>query len=257
MSGSATSRRLNFTRRSRIKRRWIEAAIRPAEPNPLLDVAVNLEELSHLPGDAAVRLVIYRRTLLEQHSLGTVGSPLTVEGHSLAAFGDAEGVLLRIMVVSSDPDSRGRLLAVADRVRVDQPVDETISERALLPFRADDGLGHQLWALDLADDTPIVLMNARLSDWNAVARSEAFVALVYPEILRQIALWVGRSAPDDTESEGPLADWADFLRILGADPQDLPPHPDDDELEAWASGCSQRFAERFSVLDRFAKVEDS
>lgn len=249
MSAKGATKRVNHTGRHRIARSLVSATIEAGDPNPLLTVSVDLSTLE-LPGDATVHVEAYRRTQMERFDLGTVDRPDSVVGRPLRTFTDPEGVQLRIKVVGTTAGSAGRLLAVADRLRPDQADAGGPGGRPLLRFRSDDGLGQLVWALDLSDDDPVVLMNDKLGDWNEAARTESFVTLVYPEILRQIAIWVGESVVADETLEGPVDDWARLLRQLGHDPATLDPDMDRALLYEWAASAAGRFARDFELADR-------
>jgi hypothetical protein len=202
-----------------------------------------------LPPEASVCLEIARRTQVQRFGLGTVARPSRLVDVPLAGFDDPDGVLGRIKVTSGAP-TPGRLLAVADKLRpVSSPSNEP-GGRPLLRFRSDDGLGQLPWMLDLSDGDPVVVLNNKLGDWHAAASSEPFVALVYPEVLRQIAVWIGTSVAGGDDVEGPLADWVGFARQIGHDPMTLGQDADDDAIRAWANLVASRFAAEHQLADR-------
>jgi hypothetical protein len=242
---SSLSRRLNFTSRSKIKREWISAELTEVESIPALNASVDLSGLD-LPADAKVVLEAARGTVIERLDLGTVGLPTPIIGQTLGSFTNTGGITVSIKVVAVG-EQEGRLLAKAAPVVPDGGDDPAGDGKPLLSFRPDDGLGQVAWSLDFTGEHPVVLMNADLDDWNGLARSGAFVSLVYPEILRRIALWVASTLDEDTD-EGPVTDWAAFLKHLGRDPRsrDL-----DVDVEDWASEVATRFADSVQLRNRF------
>jgi len=238
--------RVNFTGRVKVPHHIVVAVGRYVDRRPVATVYPDLGSLSLAP-DAHVAVEFYRRTTVVRCDGGTVENVQPVTYH-YEEFGQPEGVLVRIKVISTSRVSQGRLLAVGDRIKV-QWEDTPGGAQSLLPFRSEPGLGSRVWELDLNDE-PVVLMNEGLADWNATARSEWFVALAYPEILRRIARWVAGGEEDD---EGPGNDWAVFLEDLTG--ESVPYDKDDDEVEEWAVRAVNRFASRHDLLAMIHSVE--
>ena len=252
MSANSTSRRLNYTSRHRIKRAWVEAAVIQEDDGPVLSASVELGQLPDLPGEAAVFVEAERRTVSVRYGLGTVSTPQPLVGQPLERFSDPDGVLLRFKVVGTGTEDNGRLLAVADKIRPEFADDDNSAGRPLLRFRSDDGIGQVPWMLDFSDDDPVVLMNSKLGDWNKAARTEPFVTLVYPEVLRQIAIWAGKSVADGIEPEGPLADWVQLLAQHGfrvsADGFETR------DIEEAAAAAAMSFANSHKLTDRASSI---
>lgn len=253
MSATRASKRINFTGRHRIKRDWAIISIRTGEPGLLLSASVDLSRLD-LPPDSAVLLEVSARTRLERFQMGTVAEPAPLEDHVLGAVRDPDDVRMRIKVVGGRGELAGRLLAVADKLRPEIAGSPGTTGRPLLRFRSDDGLGQVPWSLDLADDDPVVLVNSKFGDWQAVASSPEFISLVYPEILRQVAVWVATTASDGELLEGALRDWDLLLSDLGNGISELGADPDPESIEQWATRAAGRFAARFSMTDKACSV---
>lgn len=250
-------RRLNYTGRIRIAHHHVHTTGTFIDGRPLARVELDLATLNFDP-DAEVFVEFYRRTAFVRHSVGRAGDPLPLT-YEFDEFGQPEGVLIRVKVVG-DGDDAGRLLGVAERVRIAWDDNEGGTAGSLLPFRAEN-LGSLVWDLDL-DDQPVVLMNEDLPDWNDFARSQGFVAIAYPEIVRRVAMWTARSIDDD----GPIADWREFFADLtgapipfepGAVASDFDDVLDDGTIARWADECARRFAEVHRVVDLVRAMEES
>ncbi len=160
-------------------------------------------------------------------------SEFTVEG----------GALFRVKVIGVG-EADGKLLAVADRVPATDEQDEA-ARTPLLPLRSSGDLGQRLWRLEI-DEGPPVLVNSGVGDWKAFALDPHFQALVYPEILRQIALWAVRENDNSEEDGDEAAAWRRFLVGLGFDPREAPP----DEADQWADEVATAFARKHKFLQK-------
>ncbi len=241
-------RRLNYTGRVRIAHHHVEARGTVVDERPVARVDLDLATLNFEP-TAAVFVEFYRRTTFVRRPAGSVADHQPVV-YQFDEFGDPAGVLVRVKVVATGGGGgAGRLLGVADRVRIEW--DESAgggTVGSLLPFRSEN-LGSLVWDLDLYDQ-PVVLINEDLADWNDFARSEQFVAIAYPEILRRVAVWAARSIDD----EGPAGEWREFLTDLTGAPIPFDPDADEEIVAAWARECVDRFADQHRMLEWYGRL---
>ena len=128
-------------------------------------------------------------------------------------------------------------------------VGESTAERRPLLKPVPDALDQLLWKLDIESDPPRLLVNKDAQPtWKEMARSPDFIALVYPEVLRQllsytllIDLWV-----EDDEDTGWETDWIRFARNVGGLP--APPPPADREgRQGWIDEAVSAFARRHQL----------
>jgi hypothetical protein len=238
--------RLNYTNRVRITREKIHLELVEGDPNPRVTFTAALAGYE-LDPEATVALEARRQTRFMRLTCGTVADPMELDRAVLGEFPDAAGIQFRVKV--TDPD--GRIAAAADRLRPSRPDAGESPTEGLLPFRAED-LGREIWRLDLDDDNPIVKLNNRLPDWKSVATSSQFRSLVYPQIVRAIALWaLDRPEPE----EGVVADWRSFIGWLGAELDD-PPETDETKAQ-WANDVVDRFCTQNDLLTGYlSTIED-
>jgi hypothetical protein len=233
--------RLNYTDRQRILRNAVHLDVDVVGGLSTLTASVDLADYS-FPKHAAVVLEARRQTTFMRFELGEVRDPNSLEGEPLTEFGGDGSVTFTLKVVSADENDIGRILGLAKRLRAASAAEDRES-KGILPFRASDDLGSRCWQLDLTGDEPVVLINRMVGDWNGFARTPEFCALVYPELLRGIALWVAETDPEDDAT----SDWLKFLKGLGHDPGGA---PDDEEgRSAWAEEVAFSFAGRHHLLD--------
>jgi hypothetical protein len=239
VSKLSTAKRINSTGRKKIRIDWITASIDDTEPAPRISFHVDLTALD-LPNDAVVIAEAARGTLVERIALGTVSAVTPVDNYPLETFPTREGVRVAVKVA----DDSGRLCARSVAIKPDRAEGSDDANEPLLNFRADDSLGQVAWMLDFSTDEPVVVMNAALPGWNDVARSGIFVGLVYPEILRQISLWVVKEQ-DHAEEGSPCLQWKSFLTHIGTSPDGI----GEGEVDEWAQGVALRFAEIHRLRD--------
>jgi hypothetical protein len=234
---------LNYTGRRRITRGRIDVVGAVTARGPELTVRrLDLDELD-LPGDARIYLEVYRETDLDRIDAGTVGAPLLPAAHPLALFRDLSSVNFRVKVVRGGSE-RGRIVAAAAGLSLDS--DEDTDSVPLLPTRLSP-IGDRAWHLDLTEQ-PTLIINSSIPNGKAVATGPAFLALVYPEVLRRVIEWVRENeGSEETYHEN----WRHFLLDLGMTPDSLMSTADDDQS---VDDALDRFASRHGILIRFTNA---
>ena len=247
-------RRINFTGRKKLFREDIRILVRPDSDGVLaFDAALALEQYD-LPRDAHVFVEAYRQTTFMRFWHGTVAAPQPPADVSrrLTEFTSADSLLFRVRVTSTN-ERAGVLLAEADRVPVSDDEEQPDNRIALLPPAPAD-LGQEIWRVDLEGaGGPMLLLNARLRDWKAVAASPLFRSLVYPSAMRQV-LWHVYKV-EGTRDTDDAADWGSrWLRFAAALPGvgDPPVSSEDDgDWESWITSAVEAFARRHRMLDHY------
>ena len=233
--------RLNFTSRQRILRSAVALDVEVIGGLSTLSASVDLGSYS-FPNKATVVLEARRQTTFMRFVLGEARDPVVLDSEPLTEFGGDASITFTVKVVAVEPDGHGKILGLAKNIRPASAADDRES-KGILPFRASDDLGYRAWQLDLTGDEPVVLINRIVGDWNGFARTPEFCALVYPELIRGIALWVVETDPDDDAT----SPWLKFLKGLGHDPRDA---PDEEEARsAWAEEVAFSFSGRHHLLD--------
>jgi hypothetical protein len=240
-------RRLNYTGRKRLRQRDLLFAIeQPPDSAPAFVANINLEEFKLSP-NANVFVEAYRQTTWMRFRFGTVGNLRPLDDLELTEFDSAEGILFRVRVTS--PDNKGLLLAEADRIRPRIGAEEEESNRIpLLPVKPDNDLGEEIWRVDFTD-RPILLINAAVGDWRALAKEPVFVSLVYPAVLRQILeriLYVEEYFEIDD-----LDDWRSQWLLFATHLLGITEAPTEDQYDDWINESVEVFCRRFGILSRF------
>jgi hypothetical protein len=199
-----------------------------------------------VPQEAEVIVEAYRQTARHRVDCGTVGNLRLPSSIPLEEFSSPEGLLFRVKVVGVG-DAEGKLLAAGDRIPPTTD-EEKGGMVPILPFRPSPDLGQQLWQLDIDGEEPVLVINSGVGDWKEFALHPFFQALVFPELVRRIALWVLENEEDAEEGVGAAANWRSLLADLGKDP--VQDRPAEEEREEWARDASEAFSRRYKFLDR-------
>jgi hypothetical protein len=244
--------RLNYTGRRRVTRDKVRLRLSESDSRLLLNVdRLDLDGLA-MPADAEVIVEAYRQTARQRINCGTTGALAVPTSVSLTQFDVPDGLLFRVKVVGVG-DADGKLLAAGDRIPATADNGEG-GQISLLPFRPSSDLGQRLWRLD-TDDDPVLLINAEVGDWKGFALQPLFQALVFPELVRQLALWVLDNKDDAEEGESAVAIWRRFLADLGWDPVTNP--PGEGEQKQWADDVTAAFTRKHKFLDHMIAVRDT
>lgn len=243
-------RRINHTGRKRINRDHARIIMRPGDDGTLTYEAELALESYGFPSDAQVLVEAYRQHSYERFDHGTAGDLSVDRSRALSLFRSGDQVQFRVKVVDTNV-REGCLLGEADRLKPDigtEPGDQGLS---LLPAEGRD-LGDEAWRLEI-EDGPLLLVNNQLGDWKQLARSPAFIWLVFPcvlrEILRHILIIEEHHSTDDP------SDWQDrwllaAKSIRGGD--DVPgPNTADEFVEQWITDVVDSFARRHHMFARF------
>jgi hypothetical protein len=244
--------RINYTGRKRIYRENVQLRLSSEESLKLRADRIDLSDIE-LPGDARIILEAQVRTNLVRVECGTVAKPELPCGQPLPEFDSPEGITFRVKVVGVSGDNDGKLLAAADGLRATTDGEED-SRQSLLPVRPAD-IGQLLWRLDF-DDTgfPSLLINKFVPNgWNEFARQPYFRALVFPEVIRQVASWVVENLADALDNpDSPAAPWMKYFKVeLGQDLSAMAIPSDDEGGRQWALEWADEIAEKFSRKHRF------
>ncbi len=239
--------RLNHTGRARVKKESIDLGVEEVDGAGILNFEVRLDEYGFSPR-AQVFLEARRQTTFMRFDLGTVASVRSLTNEELTAFGPNTAVTFTLKVVSTAADHAGRVLGLAKGLRPSRSAEER-DRQGILPFKPTEDLGARVWRLDLSGDEPIVLINRSVGDWFGFARSPEFCALVYPEIVRLIALWEADNDPED--DSGP---WRKFLRGYGFDPVNAPEEPEPRQL--WADDVTGSFCMHKDIIAKVVEGDE-
>lgn len=249
-------RRFNYTGRKKIPRSKVSISLNEG-PEKILtfDAIVDLEGLP-VPPSANIFIEAHRRAYFKRFPCGTVSAPKFTARRILEGLDSNALVRFRVKVV----DKKGRIIAVADNIIPRRTEEEAAEKLCLLPVDFVD-LGHAIWRLDLESDWPTLQLNKNMEDIREVARSDNnFLALVYPEVVRQIFYKI-IVEEDHTDPETDPDDWmSNWLRyavdLLGKKqmPSSGQSEPIKQEKLKWIEDAVEAFCSNNQTLEKFVRI---
>jgi hypothetical protein len=177
-------RKINFTARKRIKRNDVEILL--LRENGNISFEANLMKLHEydFPKDSHIFLEAYRISNWQRFSLGKLSSLTETYSDHLNGFGSPEGIRFRVKVI--DNGISHKLIAKADSIPFNKPDEEEIEVIPILPVVPSDELDYEIFRVDFSGDYPILLINSNVGNYKEIARSAAFISLVYPSVFKEI-----------------------------------------------------------------------
>jgi len=252
-------RKLNFTGRKKIPRSRVPVTLFNVDKHPLsFDVQFELSDLNLSP-EALIFVEAYKRTSYMRFSFGTIGKFTIPSNRSLVDIEPGVIPLFRVKVVD-ETSQQGRIIALADKI-LPKGIDEGTREKiSLLHVEFSEDLGGQIWKLDLSGGWPVIQVNNQIDLIKEIARSDmAFIALVYPEVVRKILNHIIES--DEIDPELDEDDWPGmWLNFVGSMPGvGSPPSGRDasiknDQME-WIESAVQAFSNKWHLLDQYQKLQ--
>ena len=249
-------RTLNFTGRQRILREEAKITIYPAAGDGVaFDADLDLARLN-LPADANVFVEAAFKTTFMRFHWGTVAQLSPPEDRLLSKLEQPDLAHFRVKAVESATDGFGRLLAVADHIRPEGMRDGAKRRISLFRVSVTKSLSEELWRLNLDDDEGPLIELPPIQGIKDIARQPEFMALVYPEVVRQILKRVFEEGHDDPEFDRDswLARW---LRFGKQHAKENPPLLVDNEMEAehgrWIDAAVAGFSQRLKLVTEFKK----
>jgi hypothetical protein len=242
-------KRLNYTKRQKIKSEHVGIAIREISgAAPVATVSVSLDDYE-LPVDAKVMIEAYRSASYMRIGIGTVADYSKSHEFVMSEFSSPEGVLFRVKVIgpSSGLQHEGPLLyAVADMVRPREGDEQDSDSEKLIRFIPAD-LGGEIWRLDFEDGPVILFERDYWNDRSQIVRSGWFFPLVLPTVLRESL----RQALDDNYRATDDDDWRSlWLRFALTIPGDGT-LPGEEDVEEWIDAKVAAFCRGQKMKDRF------
>lgn len=247
-------RRLNYTGRKKIPRSRVTIRLLPAAESLYAFTAeFDLSGLS-FPNDANVFIEAYNIASYMRFPFGTVSQRRDPKDTRLADITARPLAKFRVKVVDQSK-RHGLLLGVADKIIPLRPEEDLANKQSLLPVEFCD-LGDRVWRLELSD-WPVLELNNRIDDVGEAARSgNAFLGLVYPEVVRRILheIVIGQ---DQTDLGFDDTDWTSlWLRYVCSLPGvSEPPSGGSEEARArrveWIEDAVQAFCRSRQVRHRF------
>jgi len=232
-------RTFNYTDRKRIERSDVRITLREERGGFVFDASLNLSRYQ-FPRKAAVYVEAYRDNQWKQFDFGAIEKIIPQQKRDLTEFQSSAGLLFRVRVVMVS--DRYKLIGEADRLPFVKSGSEDDKRRHIIVPESSSSLGDLLWKLEMDGEIPRLLVNSKaLPTWESFATNDLFIALVYPEVLRQVLnkiVNIDEFSEDD--EDGWQSDWIKFAKTFD-DPGELP-KANSDEMKDWIDSVIRNFA---------------
>ena len=247
--------RFNFTGRQRILHEHVQIS-RLHNPG-VCEVEIQKLDLKSYNLYASAELLLETRVGRQGYHRIALG---TVAQHSLRAIlqlfdYEIAVATFAIKVVGSKDNDRGKLLAVAEHLIL----ESEDPQRSLLPVLPSEDLGQVLWRLEISEDNgPELQINSGCGDWQGLARSPDFQVKIFPQVAKEILVWVALSSEVEEDPNSKLGKWRTLFEGFGANFREIEGNTEDVEaserfgaLDNWAFGVVRTMANDERPLDRF------
>lgn len=238
----STRRTLNFTNRTKIEATHMQVVAREDGGRGFLQVLkLDLSEYEIADGSPIVleaKISRYGNFRLE---IGATPSPNLASHLEIPKefFTSAE---VRIKVL--EPNGSGKIVAFAEDVEVDIP--ETSGIRSMLPTLKVASFSHRVWRLKADANGFCIELNQNFPHVDEVTRSKEFLAIVIPDIIRQIAISI--ASENCPVSQQRREKWQALFRTVHQDRNDL----QNLEPENWADEVAEAFSKSEAFITAYA-----
>lgn len=247
-------KRLNFTARRRIARKHISVEIYDGSP-PRFDATIDLTG-TPMPADARVFLEALSTgsSIVRRFDFGRV-SAITPPTQRVLTDIDLDHTFFALKVVEDDSPRVGRILGIAEQIRprrAGKPAEP--ASRGILPIVECDGLGEQLWDVDLEGNDACLRVNKKVAGLKDRARHDPlFYAVVYPAVIRQILTRaIDEGAELDEASSRWQVLWLRFGKELHPFKESPPTREDGPEMQReWVDATLDAFCLRHTLATAF------
>ena len=246
-------RKFNYTGRKKIKRGNVRVdLLRDPDGRRFFNISVLLDDLA-LPAEACIYVETYHRMAYRRFDFGTVGNKRIPEDRFLRNLPESVTPLFRVKVVDRTA-AHGRILAALDKIRPESIDRQPAGSQSLLYVEYGD-LGQRIWELDLDGDWPVLRLNRQAGEIGLIASGDdRFMALVYPEILRQILVRIvvtDEHTDPDCDDDWPSL-WLQLACSLSG--RTVPPSGAAEDQKAWIENAVNAFCESNMIMERFNKA---
>lgn len=249
-------RTLNFTGRKKIPREAARISLQREAGGVVFDAELDLAEFE-LPPQARVFIEAFFKTAYERFAWGTVSDLTPPDDRRLKRLAQPELANFRVKVVEPSASGAGRLLAVADYIAPEGLQGTGKQRMPLFRVNARDELADEIWRLDFDDSGPILDLNRGVAGIKECVREEAFMALVFPAVMREVfaKIFADACGDSDDDRDGWPARWLRFGVQLANRP--LPPSTGDEpsnDRDEWVDEVVIAWSRRQKIVANFKRT---
>ncbi|MBN9350062.1 MAG: hypothetical protein J0H55_05190 [Chitinophagaceae bacterium] len=244
-------RRYNYTGRKKLFTEKIKINEVAKNGRKQFQVSFDLKD-SGFPDDACIYIEPYFKSSFLRFHFGTIARILLPDTTDVSDLPTTDQLLYRVKIVD-EKFKHGLILATAD-IKGTLTDNPDAGKQSILPVDFVD-LGNRVWALDFRINGPVLAVNSLLNKINIreKIKQEEFFSLVYPEVIKRIALKLAKTAGFfQDELSGWQSEWLTFFRevLMKADK----PQNDDDLIEEWCNDMSDAFARKYQVFQLYTEL---
>jgi hypothetical protein len=242
-------RKYNYTGRQKISRDRIKILQKEKLGIKSFEVDLSINDLG-LPDYAKVYIEPYFKSSSMRFDLGTVARFNRPDNTELIGIPITDKVLYRIKIVD-ESQKNGLILGYADEIEATVG-SHNGGRKPLLTVDFND-LGNRIWKLEFRDEGPVLSVN-----WEGkiekireiVSKDKMFLSLVYPEVIRQIAVEISKNEEFDFDEDSTVWQslWLRFFsQSLGI--TYIPSKDDPKDLIDWADNVSNAFCRKNNLIN--------
>ncbi len=252
-------RKLNYTNRIKILQQDIRIRVDEKDDLFLLDADLsslsNREKYDLIPS-GAVYVEAYRQSTWMRFDYGRIEKIQAPKNRALEVFDSLEGIKFRIKVTSSEGDHR--LLAEADRIRLENEDESTEDGYSLLNVVPKSGMGDEVYRVDFSnpDGSPDLWINKDHNNYRTIVKSAEFLTIALPSILKEILIRiiVIEEWTDDEDNTDPKCQWIQFAKTFSSDPEIPNIKSEKEECFNWIDSAVAGFAKKLKLRKNFKTI---
>ena len=251
----AINRRNNPTNAISLPKESVTIQVNRALPgDPAKSFHVERLGIDDLHLDSALRIGCLAKAgkSVQYFSLGTVGNP----DRSVKFLTDlAQDKPTRFRVTVFE-ELTGKIAADVDNINVLDDDSDAPSLVDIYPVSLEGPLWRLEFEADTSEINPVLLVEKKLfPSGRAAVSDKTFVAMVFPEVMRQIAARVADNRDALADDDGSwMSLWRDFFDQLNPG-SSAEPDADDDK-DRWVEQCVKAFCKRPQILRVITSVVD-
>lgn len=245
-------RRYNYTGRKRLSSDNFVIRESQTGRSKTFELVCDLKDKGY-PDEAKIFVEPYFKSSYLRFDFGTVARFQPPVHTDISDLPTTDQLWYRIKIVDEGA-KLGLILATVD-VKGTLVTKSESGKQSILPVDFVDSLGKRIWSLDFRTDRPYLVVNESIPNIREKIKSDdAFFSLVYPEVIKRIALKVAES---DGFFEDELSGWASqwmkfFSEVLFQ--KNLPEKDNEEAIDEWCNDISDAFARKYGVLDRYNSI---
>jgi len=242
-------RRYNYTGRRKLLSKKIRIAESIQNGNKSFELKGDLKEMG-FPDDAKIYVEPYFKSSFIRYDFGSIARFQHPDNTNVSELPTTDLLHYRIKIVDTT-NKLGLILGFAD-IQGELANNETGGRQAILPVDFVD-LGKRIWTLDFRITGPVLEINSLIDNIREKVKSDdIFFSLVYPEIIKRVALEVTRTDGFyEDDLTGWQAEWMRFFTNVLLQTQVLSSDASDDVVDDWCNDIADAFARKYHVFQRY------